>query len=93
MTALDFWPAVVGAVIIAAVGFLRRDRLQVIAMTTGGYLMVMLALLWSWSLGREATTAIFLAAVGATLTTMGTERSRHAKRQQADPSDERLSRT
>jgi hypothetical protein len=40
----------------------------------------MLALLWSWDLGRDATTAIFLAAIGATLATMGTERSRHEKR-------------
>lgn len=89
MTALDFWPAVVGAVIIAAVGFLRRDRPQVITMTTGGYLMVMLALLWSWSLGRDVVAAIFLAAIGATLTTMGTERSRQAKGQQAAPPEER----
>lgn len=57
MTPLDLWPAIVGAVIIAAAGFLRRDRLRLIAMMTGGYTLVMLALLWSWNLGRDATTA------------------------------------
>lgn len=79
--------------IIAAAGFLRRDRLRLIAMMTGGYTLVMLAVLWSWNLGRDATTAIFLAAIGATLTTIGTERSRYAKRQNSPHSNEPVGRT
>jgi hypothetical protein len=82
-----------GAAIIAAAGLLRRDRLPLVAMTTGGYVLVMLALLWSWDLGRDTTTAIFLAAIGATLATMGTERSRREKRDQSNQADKPLGRT
>jgi hypothetical protein len=87
VTPTDFWPLVLGAALIAAVGVLRRDRLLLVAMMTGGYVLVTLALLWSWDLGRDATAAIFIAAMGATLATMGTERSRHGKRDQSHQSD------
>lgn len=93
VTLLDFWPAILGAVVIAAVGLIRRDRFYLIAMMTGGYVLVMIALLWSWELGQDATTAIFLAGIGATLATMGTERSRYAKRDKTHPANEPLGRT
>jgi hypothetical protein len=93
VTPLDLWPLVLGAAIIAVVGLLRRDRLLLVAMMTGGYVLVMLALLWSWDLGRDATTAIFLAAIGATLATMGTERSRREKRDPSHQADKPLGRT
>ncbi|MGH2380202.1 MAG: hypothetical protein ACRDG7_03150 [Candidatus Limnocylindria bacterium] len=93
MTPLGLWPIFLGAAIIVAAGFLRRDRLLIVSMTTVGYLMVMLALLWSWDLGRDATSAIFLAAIGATLVTMGTERSRHEKRDRSRRSDQSVGRT
>ena len=90
MTPIDFWPVVLGVAIIAVVGVLRRDRLLFVAMMIGGYVLVMLALVWSWDLGRDARTAIFLAAIGATLATTGTERSRHEKRDQAQRSEKPL---
>jgi hypothetical protein len=93
VTLIDYWPIILGAAIIGGVGFLRRDRLLIVAMTTVGYVMVMLALLWSWDLGRDATFAIFLAAIGATLVTMGTERSRHEKRDRSPASSESVGRT
>lgn len=93
MTPLDYWPIVLGAAIIALVGFLRRDRLLIVAMTTGGYVMVLLALMWSWELGPDARYAILLAAFGATLTTMGTERSRLDKRRRSPQSNESVGRS
>ena len=88
MTPLDLWPMVLGAVILGALAILRRDRPHIVAMITVGYVMVMLALLWSWDLGGNATYAIFLAAIGATLATMGTERSRHEQHDRSQGSSD-----
>ncbi len=93
VTLLGLWPVILGATIIAVVAFLRPDRPLIVAMITVGYVMVMLALLWSWDLGRGAASAIFLAAIGATLATMGTERSRHEKRDRSQGSNESRGRT
>lgn len=93
MTPIDLWPLVLGASIIAVVGLLRRDGLQLVAFMIGGYVLLMLALRWSWDLGPDATTAILLAALGATLATVGTERSRHEKRHLPHQSDKPVGRT
>ena len=69
-----------GVAVIAAFGLIRRDRPWAIALVSGGYVMLMIALSWSWELGEDARTAVFLAWGGATLATLGTERSRREKR-------------
>jgi hypothetical protein len=45
-------------------------------------------MIWSYSLGLEATTVFFLAAIGAILATMGNERSRREKRDRPQRSNE-----
>ena len=80
MSPLDLWPVALGVALIVGVGLLRRDALTHVAMMSIGYALVLAALLWSSQLGEGARVAVFVAAIGATLTTMGTERSRQDKR-------------
>jgi hypothetical protein len=70
---------VLGGGLLIAVGLVRRDRLTVIALTVSGFILTMLALRWAISTGDEATYAVLAAGIGASLATMGTERSRHAR--------------
>jgi hypothetical protein len=67
---------VVGVAIIALGGALRRDGALIVAMTAGGWLIVMLAAMSVWDLGSDATGAVFLGALGGSLVTMGIERRR-----------------
>lgn len=70
---------VVLAAFLAAVGLARRDRLTVIALTVLGYVIAMLGLAWTMRLSDEATYAALAVGFGATLATMGTERSRRGR--------------
>ena len=73
---LEFWVLALGVVVIAGVGLLRRDSLLTLAMTSGGFVILMLALLWSRDLGGDGMGLVLLGALGASIATLGTERSR-----------------
>ena len=73
---LEFWVLALGVAVIAGVGVLRRDSLLTLAMTTGGFVILMLALLWSQDLGGDGMGLVLLGALGASIATLGTERSR-----------------
>ena len=77
---LEFWVLALGVAVIAGVGVMRRDSLLTLAMTTGGFVILMLALLWSRDLGGDGMGLVLLGALGASIATLGTERSRREKR-------------
>jgi hypothetical protein len=77
---LEFWVLALGVAVIAAVGVLRRDSLLTLAMTTGGFVILMLSLLWSQDFGGDGMGLVLLGAIGASIATLGTERSRREKR-------------
>ena len=62
------------------IGRIRGDSRTVIALTTAGIILIFFGMAWSSSLGQEAFGAMSVAGLGWILATMGSERSRVARR-------------
>ena len=84
---------VLGAALIAGVGALRRDSALTVAMTTGGFIILMGALFWSQELEPDGIPLVLLGAIGGSLAVLGTERSRRDKLDRSPESNEPVGRT
>jgi hypothetical protein len=93
MPVFEFTLIVLGAALIVGAGVLRRDSLLTVAMTTGGFLTLMVALFWSQDLEPDGVPLVLLGAIGGSLAVMGTERSRREKRDRSAESNEPVRRT
>jgi hypothetical protein len=92
MPVFAFIAIVLGAALIAGIGVLQRDSLLTLAMTTGGFAILMVALFWSQELTPNGIPLVLLGAIGGSLAALGTERSRREKRDISAETSERAGR-
>ena len=93
MPVFEFILVVLGAALIAGVGLIRRDSLLTLAMTTGGFVILMVALFWSQELDPDGVPLVLLGAIGGSLAVLGTERSRREKHDRSPETNEPVGRT
>jgi hypothetical protein len=67
--------------------------LLTVAMSTGGFIILIAALFWSQEFEPDGIPLVLLGAIGGSLAVLGTERSRREKRDKSAESNEPVGRT